>query len=64
MAVNVIGKSEPRGISVLISGAGVGGLMTALECWRRGCAVRIFERTGSEMTTGPAPPTAGGRCLD
>lgn len=28
--------SEPNGISVLISGAGTGGLMAALECWRKG----------------------------
>lgn len=32
------------GISVLVVGAGVGGLVTALECARKGHSVRIFER--------------------
>jgi heterodisulfide reductase subunit A-like polyferredoxin len=45
-------RNVPNGISVLISGAGVGGLMTALECWRKGCDVRIFERTKSNITAG------------
>jgi len=31
-------------MTVLVSGAGVGGLYTALECWRHGCDVRIFEK--------------------
>ena len=40
------------GISVLIVGAGVGGLMTALEGWRKGLSVRILERSPREITTG------------
>jgi len=32
------------GISVLIIGAGVGGIMSALECWRKGHTVRIVEQ--------------------
>ncbi|GKZ16994.1 hypothetical protein AbraCBS73388_005981 [Aspergillus brasiliensis] len=40
------------GISVLIVGAGVAGLMAALECWRNGHEVRIVERSGEEVTTG------------
>lgn len=42
----------PSGISILIVGAGVGGLMSALECRRKGHNVRIIERT-------PTPSTAG-----
>lgn len=40
------------GISVLIVGAGVAGLMAALECWRNGHDVRIVERSPEEVTTG------------
>ncbi|CAK4030915.1 FAD NAD(P)-binding domain-containing [Lecanosticta acicola] len=40
------------GISVLISGSGICGLMTALECWRKGCTVRILERAKTEQTQG------------
>jgi NADPH-dependent 2,4-dienoyl-CoA reductase/sulfur reductase-like enzyme len=42
----------PTGISVLVVGAGVGGLMSALECRRKGHDVRVIERT-------PEPSTAG-----
>ena len=40
------------GISILIVGAGVGGLMTALEGWRKGFQVRVLERSPCEVTTG------------
>ena len=63
MAEEVLNRSSPNGISVLISGAGVGGLMTALECWRRGCNVRILERTKYNVTSGDSfsiGPTAIG----
>lgn len=40
------------GLSVLIVGAGVAGLMAALECWRNGHNVRIVERSPEEVTTG------------
>ena len=52
MASNVLSRSEPNGISVLISGAGIGGLMSALELWRVGCNVRIIERSKGIVTTG------------
>ncbi|KAF7197578.1 FAD-dependent monooxygenase fsr3 [Pseudocercospora fuligena] len=44
------------GINVLIIGAGVGGLSTALECVRKGHSVKIFERSekasvGGDMFT-------------
>ncbi|KAH8659943.1 putative monooxygenase [Xylariales sp. PMI_506] len=42
----------PTGISVLVVGAGVGGLMAALECRRKGHDVQVIERT-------PIPSTAG-----
>ncbi|QIW99808.1 hypothetical protein AMS68_005326 [Peltaster fructicola] len=32
------------GIKVVIVGAGVAGLMSALECWRKGCDVVVIER--------------------
>ena len=31
-------------IKVVVIGAGIGGLQTALECWRNGCEVVILER--------------------
>lgn len=32
------------GIDVLIIGAGIGGLTAALECYRKGHTIRIFEQ--------------------
>ena len=40
------------GISVLVVGAGIGGLTAALECWRKGHSVRIFERAPGPVYTG------------
>ncbi|KAK4570506.1 hypothetical protein LTR86_002586 [Recurvomyces mirabilis] len=40
------------GIKVLIVGAGVGGLVAALECHRKGHHVRIFERSPSASAGG------------
>lgn len=40
------------GISVLIVGSGIGGLMTALECWRKGHSVKILERSAGPVYTG------------
>jgi monoamine oxidase len=45
-------RQSPTGISVLIVGAGVGGIMSALECWRKGHTVRILERSLSAPETG------------
>lgn len=45
--------SDLTGIKVLIIGAGVGGLTAALECHRKGHAVRVFERS-SEANAGGA----------
>lgn len=38
-------RYKSSGISVLIVGAGVGGLMAALECSRKGHEVRVIEKT-------------------
>jgi len=39
------------GISVLVVGGGVGGLVAALECARKGHSVRVFEREAA-ITSG------------
>ncbi|KAI7673305.1 hypothetical protein KC322_g15767, partial [Hortaea werneckii] len=44
--------APPSGISVLIVGAGVGGLMAALECHRKGHQVRILERSHNASAGG------------
>lgn len=50
-------KRHPEtGISVLIVGAGMGGLMTLLECWRKGHnIVGILERNEGPVYTGSHP---------
>ncbi|KAK3652911.1 hypothetical protein LTR56_004859 [Elasticomyces elasticus] len=45
-------RAEPSGISVLIIGAGVGGLVAALECYRKGHDVRVLERSDSASAGG------------
>lgn len=40
------------GIKVLISGAGIGGLLAALECHRKGHSVMVLERSSSLSTVG------------
>ncbi|KAI2629589.1 FAD/NAD(P)-binding domain-containing protein [Hypoxylon sp. NC1633] len=40
------------GWRALIVGAGVGGMMTALECWRKGIDVEIVEKTDKLSTLG------------
>ncbi|KAI9727734.1 MAG: hypothetical protein M1828_005962 [Chrysothrix sp. TS-e1954] len=52
MATEVLEQAPPNGVAVLVVGAGVGGLMTAMECWRRGCNVRIVERHKAHSTSG------------
>jgi NADPH-dependent 2,4-dienoyl-CoA reductase/sulfur reductase-like enzyme len=44
--------APPSGISVLVVGAGVGGLVAALECARKGHSVRIFEREKAMSSAG------------
>lgn len=40
------------GITVLIVGAGVGGLVSAMECWRKGHSIQILERSVTPVYTG------------
>lgn len=49
-----IQRHQGTGITAVIVGGGVGGIMTALECWRKGIQVRIYERSLK-------PETEGGR---
>lgn len=42
----------PSRINVLIVGAGVGGLVAAIECHRKGHNVRIWERAKSASAGG------------
>lgn len=44
------------GIRVLVVGAGVGGLMAALESKRKGHDVRVVERSPSLSTAGKVNP--------
>jgi 2-polyprenyl-6-methoxyphenol hydroxylase-like FAD-dependent oxidoreductase len=44
--------SPATGISILIIGAGVGGLTAALECHRKGHKARILERSASAVAGG------------
>lgn len=56
--VNGSSNSNPQrhpetGIDVLIVGGGMGGLMTALECWRKGHnVVGILERNDGPVYSG------------
>lgn len=44
MECKPVGSYEKSGINVLIIGTGFGGLPAALECYRKGHNVRVFER--------------------
>lgn len=44
--------SPPSDISVLVIGGGVGGLVAALECTRKGHSVRVFEREPAVSSAG------------
>lgn len=46
-------RHPETGINVLIVGAGMGGLMAALECWRKGHNVtKILERNNGPVYSG------------
>lgn len=45
-------RGAPVGISALVVGGGVAGLMCALELWRHGIDVQIIERSPSRNTSG------------
>ena len=52
LSTDKVNFHPPTGISVLIVGAGVGGLMAALECRRKGHNVRVVERSPTPSTQG------------
>jgi ribulose 1,5-bisphosphate synthetase/thiazole synthase len=45
-------RDPPSGINILIVGAGVGGLVAAIECHRKGHNVQIWERSKSAAAGG------------
>lgn len=45
------------GLKALVVGAGIDGLMTALECWRKGIEVEIVEKTSKASTLGMTTAT-------
>lgn len=45
--VDGVFRSNRLGVRVIVVGAGVGGLLSALECWRKGCDVVVLERAAS-----------------
>ncbi|RMZ90293.1 hypothetical protein DV736_g2481, partial [Chaetothyriales sp. CBS 134916] len=49
---DIVSRSPPNGISVLVVGSGIGGLTAARECLRVGCSVRAFERRPHSVLTG------------
>lgn len=51
-------RSSPVGISALVVGAGVAGLLCALELWRQGIDVQIIERSPSRNTSGNVYPNS------
>ncbi|KAI0202001.1 FAD/NAD(P)-binding domain-containing protein [Astrocystis sublimbata] len=46
-------QRQPRtGIKIVISGAGIGGMFAALECWRKGIDVEILEQNDALSSLG------------
>lgn len=45
------------GIKALVVGAGVAGLMTALECWRKGIDVEVIEKVDQILIVGMYIPS-------
>ena len=50
--VDGVHRLPPTGISILIVGAGLGGLMTACEAWRQGHDVCVLEQTSGMSQLG------------
>ena len=60
-------RHPETGIDVIIVGAGFGGLMTALECWRKGHnIVKILDRNDGPVMSGMrrARCLSGGSSID
>ncbi|KAF2259879.1 FAD/NAD(P)-binding domain-containing protein [Lojkania enalia] len=47
-----VGSYPPTGIEVLIVGTGLAGLVSAIECVRKGHTVRVLERNSTTNTAG------------
>ena len=55
MAITIVDGVErlpENGVKVIIAGAGVAGLQTALECWRKGCNVVVLEKSEALSSIG------------
>ncbi|KAI0098913.1 FAD/NAD(P)-binding domain-containing protein [Nemania sp. FL0031] len=52
--VDGVERLSPTGISIIVAGGGVGGLMFALEAWRQGHDVKVFEKNTKLDTLGDA----------
>lgn len=50
--IDGIRRYSRTGIKVIVSGAGVGGLFAALECWRKGNDVEILEQNDAPTPLG------------
>ena len=50
--IRTVGSFTATGISVLIIGSGLGGLTAAIECFRKGHDVQVFERNDGPNTAG------------
>lgn len=53
--VDGVNRLSPTGISIIVAGGGVGGLMFALEAWRQGHDVKVFEKNPRLTTLGKIP---------
>ncbi|KAL0938119.1 FAD-binding domain protein [Colletotrichum truncatum] len=60
ITIDGVTQGSQTGIQVIVVGAGIGGLMTALECWRKGHKVIVLEKAeelsvmGDVIVIGPS----------
>jgi ribulose 1,5-bisphosphate synthetase/thiazole synthase len=57
--VDGILRYPSTGLDIIIVGAGLGGMMPAIECWRKGHEVQIIEKESALSTAGMLPLKAG-----
>ncbi|KAI0445277.1 FAD/NAD(P)-binding domain-containing protein [Xylaria telfairii] len=50
--IDGVNRLSPTGISIIVAGGGVGGLLFALEAWRQGHNVKVFEKNPKLTTLG------------
>jgi hypothetical protein len=50
--VDGVHRLSPTGISIVVVGGGIGGLMFALEAWRQGHDIKVFEKSTRLDTLG------------